>query len=93
MRRSAIMTVAAVSICGLVAACAGKTPEPQLADDPTASASARSTKLPTCRWVPVAPEWNEPCDMTNRGAKLEVTLRSDGRSTNAEKQTATCECD
>lgn len=90
-----ILTTAAIALgmSIVAAACAGRAPEPQLADDPTASASARGTHLPTCRWIPVAPEWNEPCTQTNHGAKLEVTLRSDGRASNVQKQTATCECD
>lgn len=83
----------ALGMCVIAAACAGKTQEPKLAEDPTASASSRGTHLPTCRWIPVAPEWNEPCTQTNHGATLQVTLRSDGRASNAEKQTATCECD
>lgn len=93
MRRILGLAGLSLALGVMVVACAGRNPEPQLAPDPTASASSRGTHLPTCRWIPVAPEWNEPCTQTNHGATLQVTLRSDGRAANAEKQTATCECD
>lgn len=93
MRQILITATLSLGLGVILAACAGKNPEPQLAADPTASASSRGTQLPVCKWIPVAPEWNEPCTQTNHGAQLQVTLRSDGRASSAEKQTATCECD
>ena len=92
MQRMWTTAAIALGTCIVAAACAGKTPEPLLADDPTASASARGMQMPVCKWVPVAPEWNEPCDQQKQGATLQVTLRSDGRASSEEKQTATCEC-
>jgi hypothetical protein len=78
-------------VLGLASACAAKPQTP--VEDPTAAPSARRMKPSSCRWVPVAPDWNEPCNESNRGATLDVTVREDMRPESARKQTATCQCD
>ncbi|MBI5538162.1 MAG: hypothetical protein HY898_35900 [Deltaproteobacteria bacterium] len=90
MRQVWILTAAALVTCTVAIACGNTAQQPAPVDPTTAP---RKTQLPTCRWIPVAPEWNEPCSQTNHGAKLEVTIREDNRPENAKKQTATCECD
>jgi hypothetical protein len=85
-----------LAVAGLVAAmaCGPKTPPPESAADEVSSGpGGRKTRMPTCRWVPVAPEWKEPCDVQNRGAVLEVTVREDNRPESARKEKATCMCD
>jgi hypothetical protein len=80
-------------ILGLATACAATTAEQTKAEDPTAAPAARRLKPAACRWVPVAPEWNEPCNESNRGATLDVTVREDMRPESARKTTSTCQCD
>jgi hypothetical protein len=87
MRQRWTMTATALVVIA-VSGCGGS--KPVTVEDPTQG--PRKGSLPTCRWVPVAPEWNEPCGPGNHGAKLEVVLREDSRPENAQKQTATCEC-
>ena len=90
MRMLWTMVSAALAVGAMTAACGSTQAQPPPSDPTT---SPRRTRLPACRWIPVAPEWNEPCSQTNHGAKLEVTIREDSRPEKAQKQTATCECD
>jgi len=88
MRQHWITTAVAFLVIATASGCGGS--QPVKVEDPTLG--PRKGSLPTCRWVPVAPEWNEPCEPANHGAKLEVVLREDSRPESAQKQTATCEC-
>lgn len=88
MRQVWTWTAVVVAVCALGACGKAAQPEPE---DPTLA--PRKSRLSECRWVPVTPEWNEPCTHQNQGAKLEVTLREGGRPEDATKQTATCECE
>lgn len=87
MRQVWTMTATALVVIATAVGCGSKQP---VAEDPTLG--PRKSTLPTCRWVPVAPQWNEPCEPANHGAKLEVVIREDSRPESAQKQTATCEC-
>jgi hypothetical protein len=88
MREIGSRTAAALVVGVLLMGCGNKAQPP--AEDPTLTRGKGNVL--SCRWEPVAPEWNEPCDHTNHGAKLEVVIREDNRPESAKKQTATCEC-
>ena len=88
MRQIWTMTAAALVVIATAAGCGGS--KPVTVEDPTLG--PRKGSLPTCRWEPRAPEWNEPCEPANHGAKIEVVIREDNRPESAQKQLSTCEC-
>jgi hypothetical protein len=86
-----------IGLLGSIAsqACGASGPrQAALAEDPTASASARRTGVGTCRWVPALPaDREDPCNHTNEGTTLEITEREDMRPESATTGTHTCSCD
>lgn len=93
MRLISVILSISVLVAALTGACASSTPGSQLAPVPSSLPGDRESHFPNCHWIPVAPDWNEPCSPQTRGAKVEVTSRADMRPASAQKEIATCECD
>lgn len=88
-----VLSVAAIGLFTAIA-CGSSQSQPALAEDPTASASARNTEIEKCHWIPALPEGREdPCNHDNKGASLAITEREDMRAESASSETHTCSCD
>jgi len=73
----------------LTLACNKTTGSP--AEGPAASSSKSS--LPKCRWEPVKPDTDEPCNAANAGTQINVTQRDSMRAQDMKTQTLRCVCD